>query len=94
VLGIGFDDTVVGFVIAARGGHVAFIAPQGGPIQDLNVVLPAGSGWTLTEARAINARGQIAGSGALNGVSRGFVLTPRYVFSSPGPLPGTAIRST
>jgi hypothetical protein len=77
VLGIGADDTVVGFMINASGGHLAFIAPQGGPIQDLNAVLPSGSGWTLTEARAINARGQIAGTGTLNGISRGFVLTPR-----------------
>jgi probable HAF family extracellular repeat protein len=76
VLGIGADDTVVGFTVAATGAHVAFIARAGGAIQDLNALLPAGSGWVLTEAHAINAKGQIAGTGVLNGVVRGFVLTP------------------
>lgn len=77
VLGIGADDSVIGFMINASGGHLAFIAPAAGPIQDLNAGLAAGTGWTLTEARAINARGQIAGTGTLNGIARGFVLTPR-----------------
>ncbi|HET7538841.1 MAG TPA: hypothetical protein VFK05_03190 [Polyangiaceae bacterium] len=76
VLGIGADDTVVGFTVASTGGNVAFIAPAGGAIQNLNDLLPAGSGWTLSEARAINAQGSIAGVGTLNGVTRGFVLTP------------------
>ncbi len=43
---------------------------------DLNAVLPAHSGWTLTEARAINDHGQIAGLGLFQGHPRAFLLTP------------------
>ena len=47
-----------------------------GAIVDLNDVIPAGSGWDLTAAWGINDAGQIVGSGLLNGVQRGFVLSP------------------
>jgi probable HAF family extracellular repeat protein len=43
---------------------------------DLNDLIPAGSGWVLWVARGINAGGQIVGFGMLNGVGRGFLLTP------------------
>ena len=43
---------------------------------DLNALLPAGSGWVLSEARAINAKGQIAGNGTLHGRPHAFLLTP------------------
>jgi probable HAF family extracellular repeat protein len=48
-----------------------------GQIIDLNRLLPAHSGWTLEEARAINNRGQIAGQGHFHGQARAFLLTPR-----------------
>jgi probable HAF family extracellular repeat protein len=76
VLGIGADDTVIGFTVSSTGAHVAFVAPAGGAMQALDTLLPPDSGWVLTEARAINAAGQIAGVGTLNGVARGFVLSP------------------
>jgi len=44
---------------------------------DLNALLPARSGWILTQARAINDRGQIVGNGTWNGQARAFLLTPR-----------------
>ena len=44
---------------------------------DLNTLLPSNSGWTLTEARAINDHGQIAGLGLFQGHRRAFLLTPR-----------------
>lgn len=44
---------------------------------DLNTLLPSNSGWTLTEARAINDHGQIAGLGLFGGHRRAFLLTPR-----------------
>ena len=44
---------------------------------DLNRLLPARSGWVLTEARAINDHGQIAGQGLRNGKPCAFLLTPR-----------------
>ena len=43
---------------------------------DLNALLPPGSGWTLTEARAVNDHGQIAGIGLYHGHRRAFLLTP------------------
>ena len=43
---------------------------------DLNTLLPPHSGWTLTEARAINDHGQIAGQGLFHGHPTAFLLTP------------------
>ena len=42
---------------------------------DLNSLLPAGSGWTLDEATAINDRGQIVGEGYYHGVECGFLCS-------------------
>ena len=47
-----------------------------GKMLDLNTCLPSGSGWTLEEARAINNKGQIIGSGRLSGQEHMFLLTP------------------
>ena len=49
---------------------------------DLNTRLPAHSGWTLTEARAVNDHGQIAGVGLFQGHRRAFLLTPRETMRS------------
>ena len=43
---------------------------------DLNTLIPPGSGWALNYAAGINRHGQIVGTGSLNGVGLGFVLTP------------------
>jgi probable HAF family extracellular repeat protein len=47
----------------------------GGAMTDLNSLLPANSGWVLTEAHAINDAGQIVGLGTLNGQKHAFLLT-------------------
>lgn len=47
-----------------------------GVLRDLNDLLPAGSGWVLNEARAINDFGQITGYGAHNGITRAFLMSP------------------
>ena len=47
-----------------------------GRMLDLNACLPTASGWTLEEARAINNKGQIVGSGKLRGQEHMFLLTP------------------
>jgi hypothetical protein len=39
-------------------------------------LIPAGSGWTLEEAHAINDSGQIAGFGLFNGKTQAYLLTP------------------
>jgi probable HAF family extracellular repeat protein len=49
---------------------------DGGEVRDLNGLIPAGTGWVLTEARDINDRGQIVGSGVVDGQVRAFLLTP------------------
>jgi hypothetical protein len=43
---------------------------------NLNALILDGAGWYLSEAFAINSKGQIVGSGSLNGIERGFILTP------------------
>jgi probable HAF family extracellular repeat protein len=43
---------------------------------DLNSLIPAGSGWVLDGATAVNDAGQIAGYGTINGAAHAFLLTP------------------
>ncbi|MGE5624340.1 MAG: hypothetical protein ACM3ZT_02205 [Bacillota bacterium] len=45
-----------------------------GKVVDLNTLIPLNSGWVLTEARAINIRGEIAGVGLHNGETHAFRL--------------------
>lgn len=47
-----------------------------GVMRDLNDLIPAGSGWVLTAALAINDAGAIVGAGTINGQTHGFLLTP------------------
>src|SRR5688572_3592010 len=49
---------------------------RGGRIQNLNSLIPADSGWDLEHAAAVNAAGQIVGSGWYDGEWHGFLLTP------------------
>lgn len=46
-----------------------------GRMRDLNALIPANSGWVLTEARDINNLGQIVGTGIKDGQQRAFLLT-------------------
>ncbi len=50
---------------------------QGVVMTDLNTRIDSNSGWILSEARAINDKGQIVGWGILNGEQRAFLLTPQ-----------------
>jgi probable HAF family extracellular repeat protein len=47
-----------------------------GQMTDLNNLIPAGSGWTLTFAKSVNNSGEIAGFGTVNGQVHAFLLTP------------------
>jgi probable HAF family extracellular repeat protein len=49
-------------------GEHAFLWEEGGPMVDLNTLIPAGSSLQLTYAVAINDRGEIAGFGVPPGV--------------------------
>jgi probable HAF family extracellular repeat protein len=62
--------------VVGDGPAGAFLYKRGRRIE-LNSLLPAGSGWTLTSAQDINDRGQIVGWGIHNGAQRAFLLSPR-----------------
>jgi probable HAF family extracellular repeat protein len=92
--GMSDSGLIVGssFVRTSENTH-AFLY-TGGVMLDLNAITAGLGGWELTEASGINANGQIAGTGLLNGVERAFRLDP-LVVSSVGvpvihnPEPGT-----
>ena len=68
----GINDSTA---IVGTSGDRAFLWTRG-KMLDLNACLPSGSGWMLEEARAINNKGQIVGSGKLSGQTHMFLLTP------------------
>jgi probable HAF family extracellular repeat protein len=72
--GINDSGQIVGASTTSTTTH-AFLY-DGGTMIDLNDLLPPNSGWELTEARAINDYGQIAGWGYIGGNTRGFLMTP------------------
>jgi probable HAF family extracellular repeat protein len=49
---------------------------SGGNMVDLNSMLAPGSGAEVTDARAVNVHGQIAGNALIGGVQRAVLLTP------------------
>ncbi len=74
-LGINSAGVVVGWsTIADNTALHAFLFDS--QMRDLNDLIPAGSGWVLNRAYAINDAGQITGAGTLNGQDHAFVLTP------------------
>lgn len=66
---------VVGVSRIASGELHGFLW-EDGVMTDLNNLIPAGSGWILVEATAINKAGQIAGVGTIDGQTHAFLLTP------------------
>ena len=60
---------------------VAAFLYKGGAMQDLNVILPDNSGWSLTAANGINDSGQIVGVGVIDGREHAYLLTPSCVLS-------------
>ena len=69
------DNVVVGRATDFSGKPAAFIW-QDHKMADRNTLIPAESGWTLTEANGLNNQGQIVGQGKFNGKSHAFLLTP------------------
>jgi uncharacterized membrane protein len=53
--------------------NVAFVY-QAGTFQDLNTLIPAGSGWQLSDAIAININGQILVDATSGGTGQDHVL--------------------
>jgi probable HAF family extracellular repeat protein len=50
---------------------------EDGRMKDLNALIPAGTGWDLTGAQAINESGQIVGSGTRNNQSHAYIYENR-----------------
>jgi probable HAF family extracellular repeat protein len=67
---------VVGWSDTLSAGQHAFVWSAVMGMRDLNNMIAAGSNWTLIEAKATNAAGQIVGYGVHNGQVRGFLLIP------------------
>ena len=83
--GVNDAGTVVGWASNAAGDRRAFLYTDADGMVDLNDRIDPASGWTLTDAAAINAAGQIVGNGLLGGTTHAFRLTPPG--SEPPPEP-------
>ena len=79
------DINDAGVVVGTSGIPPSLAPPKGtmhavrwtdGKISDLNSLLPAGSGWELTAAIAINNDGAILGRGRKDDMFRSFLLRP------------------
>jgi probable HAF family extracellular repeat protein len=78
--GVNLFRTVVGNSGVAGGGQPhAFVWTEAAGMQDLNALIPAGSGWLLTAATGINVVGQICGYGTstASGQVHAYLLTPQ-----------------
>lgn len=75
------NSEVVGYSESAAGNH-AVLWGDTGAITDLHALMPV-DGWVLTSATAINDYGDIAGTGTLNGVPHGFVLSTGTISAPP-----------
>lgn len=80
--GVNDAGSVVGYSYDALGRQRAFVW-TGGLLFDLNSVV-GDPDWEFTAAYAINARGQIAGTGIYKGVSSAFRLDPLAVSDPTG----------
>ncbi len=84
--GINNAGNVVGSADTALNAPHAFLYTNGGSMQDLNDLIPSGSGWVLEDAHGINDNGVIAGTGTIGGESHGFLLIPDIGTDTTAPL--------
>ena len=84
---------IVGYALDASLAPRAFLSEPGRPLVDLNTLLPAGSGWVLVSANAINDAGQIAGEGLLDGEPRAFLLTPPETRDTTPPVVSSVVAT-
>ena len=75
-LAINTAGQVIGVVYDDQGGNMRPFLYADGVMHDLNDLIPAGSGWVLRNASAINNAGMIVGNGKLNEAGRAFMLVP------------------
>ncbi len=74
--GINDSGVIVGYSWSEDGNNPEAFVYSDGAMQDLNSLIPGGSGWQLLEAYSINASGDITGIGLLNGRPAAFLLEP------------------
>jgi probable HAF family extracellular repeat protein len=74
---------VVGMSFTNLGTRAFITDLNGGPMLDLNDLIPPGTGWSLFDARGINDAGQIVGTGQLPGydIIHAYLLTPDSALS-------------
>lgn len=72
---VGYSWTTGAIEPPPIGASIDAFLYSNGTMIDLNSLLPANSGWRLTEATAINNSGQIVGEGFVNGQLHAFLLT-------------------
>jgi probable HAF family extracellular repeat protein len=78
------DVNNAGVVVGSLQGGDAMVYTASGGAVDLNSLIPAGSGWTLTEATCINNEDDICGIGtAPDGATHAFLLTPAAALNLP-----------
>src|SRR5579872_4657360 len=74
--GINDSGLIVGYSWSEDANNPEAFVYSDGLLQDLNSLIPGGSGWQLLEAYGINASGDITGIGLLNGQPTAFLLEP------------------
>jgi probable HAF family extracellular repeat protein len=70
---------IVGFSVLSSSGEFRAALWDQGETVDLGSQVIDAQGWSLSQAQAINAAGQIVGWGSFNGVFRSYLLTPTAV---------------
>jgi probable HAF family extracellular repeat protein len=76
-VGVNSQGQVVGQTFGPSGDLRAFLWEEGGPVVELNTLIPPNRGLQLTAATYINDHGEIAAFGLLsNGDFHAFILTP------------------
>jgi probable HAF family extracellular repeat protein len=76
--GINASGQVVGYSDTPNNVPHAF-SYSGGVMTDLNSLLPANSGWVLTQATSINDSGQIVGYGIINGQTHAYLMNTQAI---------------
>lgn len=84
-LAINTHRHVVGYGRGADGSEHALLY-RDNSVVDLNTLIDPASGWVLRKATGINDAGQIVGEGDLDGVRRGFLLTPAVASDTEPPV--------
>jgi probable HAF family extracellular repeat protein len=74
-----FPDAINDLGAIVGQGPGGAVVDSGGGFQNLNNLVPAGSGFTLTNAVGVNSNGQIVANGGNNttGQNHAFLLTPQ-----------------